>query len=276
MSNKTRWNNLAKGRTWVWVVIPLALVVIPILVAWTADILREWMGDWRDDAGVLAAALVALVLCVVILAEFAERYLPARVLAPLTDFPPRRVLLTTLSRCDNLVCRDGSFNVTDKDGASHALSGDLDQDTAPGAKLPQWTWQQTLRGARANRPKLERIVLAGSQDGSGTPEQIGLCRQFLGHYFPNAIVEPTSRPARFDDIEDVLEMLRNAIRRLNEAGYKDRDIIIDCTGGSKPASIAAALVTLDHPDLMFQYVGSNDKAGRVQAFNVTSTFLSAA
>lgn len=266
------WRNFAGGRAGVIVVILLALAVIPIPVAWMADILREWMGDRRDDAWVLALALVALLLLVVMLAKFAERYLPARVLSPQTDFSPRRVLLTTLSPCRNLVPQGRGFSVIDDKGDPHALSGDLGRDTDLATALPQWPWQQTLRGARKNHPALERIVLAGSQDGSGAPRQIELCRQFLGHYFPHAVIEPTHRPARFDDIEDVLDMLRDAIRRLNEAGYKDRDIIIDCTGGPKPTSIAAALVTLDHPDLMFQYVGSGEEAGRVCAFNVTSVF----
>jgi len=254
-------------------VILIPLVVIPITAGWIGDIGREWISTQRapDDAWLLGVALLALLAFTWTLFKFGRRYLPARVLRYQENFVPRKAMIAMLSDCTNLGEAGGRFTVSDAKKGPVTLSGDLDTDTDARSALPRWTWQQTLRAARANRPTLERIVLAGSKDASGTPEQTGLCRRFLTAYFPGVHIEATDRTPPFEDIEEIMDMLRHAIRQLNDAGYADRDIIIDCTGGQKPTSIAAALVTLDHPELMFQYMGGADSnAGKVFAFNVAS------
>jgi len=147
--------------------------------------------------------------------------------------------------------------------------------------LPQWTWQQTLRAAHYHRDELKKLVLVGSLNGSGKKQQLDLAYKFFSTYFPNKVVifgspvQPsgsydTRWQADFEDLDDLSELLRTILRELHKdtAGYTDHNIIIDCTGGFKVASIAAALVTLDRPDLMFQYVGTFENAGRLIGFNV--------
>lgn len=271
MANRKFGAITERGR--ILAVILLPLVAIPILAGWVGDITREWIGQGErpGDAWLLVAALCGLFVSTWVLFKFGRRYLPARVLRHQERFPPRQALITMLSPCNNLQQDDGAFSV--KENGSDIptrLSGRLKEDTAPRSGLPRWTWQQVLRGAQANVPALRRIVLAGSENASGRPEQLDLCRRFLGAYFPAVRIEAADRATNFEDIDDVMDMLRQAIRRLNDEGFTDRDIIIDCTGGPKPTSIAAALVTLDHPDLMFQYVSNESNNCRVFAFNVAS------
>lgn len=254
-------------------VILIPLVIIPITAGWIGDISREWISERSppDDAWLLAASTLALIFFTWILFKHGRRYLPARVLRYQESPPPRKAMIATISDCRNLKELDGAFIVTDAEKGAVPLSGSLEADTGTNSNLPRWSWQQTLRGARANRPALRRILLAGSRDASGQPAQIALCRRFLESYFPAVEITATERTAAFEDIEEVMDMLRHAIRQLNDEGYADKDIIIDCTGGQKPTSIAAALVTLDHPDLMFQYVAaSRENLSKVLAFNVAS------
>lgn len=270
-----------KDRLRIVLLIVLPLAVIPIAAGWTQEILKALMkGQESDDLWLLWLSLALLAVAIFFLLRFGRRYLPARVLKYDRNFSSRNAVVAMLSKCDNLKVSGEGFVIWEwvgigKDrqpGKEVSLPLDIEHDTSTSADppLPQWTWQQTLRAAKRNRDSLQHIVLVGSTNGSGTKDQLSLCERFLRAYFPDVKIEPLPATADFENIEQLMGLLKQAVGHLNDVGYPDRDIIVDCTGGQKTASIAAALVTLDHPDLMFQYVGTGASADKVLGFNVAS------
>ena len=212
---------------------------------------------------------------------------------------PRRVVIALLSLCDNIeepqVDEDPSnWKIKDnKEDRLVSLEGlTIDQLTDPEFKhpngnkeLPRWPWQQTLRAAwhHDRDGTLERLVLIGSLDeggsGSGTKEQLVLAEKFFSHYFPGKINIPAIKKlgfidkrwsAEFEDLDSLHKLLVKVLNEQREQGYFDENIIIDCTGGLKTTSIACALVTLDRPNLRFQYVGTNGLNGKIMGFNAVN------
>ena len=195
------------------------------------------------------------------------------------------MVVALLSPCVNLKqSENGEWQVIEKrdnNEIAHPLGKTLDKLVGKDSGLPQWPWQQILRAAYYHGDALQKLVLVGSLNGSGKKEQLDLAYEFFSTYFPGKVVI-LGRPALpggnydsrwqadFEDLEGLSKLLRTILRELykDTNSYTDHDIIIDCTGGLKVASIAAALVTLDRPDLMFQYVGTGENTGRLLGFNV--------
>jgi len=286
-------------RLFTLLLIPLA--VIPIFAGWVGDIAKDWFGGvelsgadpWLLGVGLAGTPLLALLILLT-----GRKLLGVEDIEESADVAPHRVLVALLSPCKNLIPpgpgEDASaWQVADRSRADPiSLAGlSLVQVIDPkyrqpdGSPLPQWSWQQTLRAAHHHGETLERLVLFGSEGegGSGAVEQLDLADRFFSHYFPGK-VHILGKPQRggagydshwqadFEKLADLRCLLKRMLKDLNKADYADADIIIDCTGGQKTASIACALVTLDRPDLMFQYVGTGPgpRTGKVIGFNVVT------
>jgi hypothetical protein len=263
----------------------LALAVVPILAGWVGDIAKDWItgtAPFPANLWLLALAFALLVLAVLVLVIKGRKLLPPRVLVQSPSFGQRRVIIALLSPCPNLRRGDdGHWEIQDKSGTWTGLSGKALADLVGKSDLPLWSWQQTLRGAHHHGAVLEWLVLVGSLGGSGTQGHLDMARDFFGTWFPGKVRvygEPkapggeydTRWQVDFEDLEGLDRLLRNILRELNRAGFDDADIVIDCTGGFKVTSIAAAMVTLDRPQLMFQYVGTGEHAGQVIGFDVST------
>jgi hypothetical protein len=140
-------------------------------------------------------------------------------------------------------------------------------------------WQQTLRAGyhHLKDGDLKTAILIGSREGSGTPEQLQLARDFFGDYFgvgnvPVRMIVPGlgGDERRTPDFENLTETYTALKLALDDAGRDDHDIIIDITAGQKTASVAATLVTLDREQVMFQYVGTGPHTGQLFGFNVST------
>lgn len=152
---------------------------------------------------------------------------------------------------------------------SHVLPATLPAALDVMAQLGQtkFAWEQLLRAIQVHVPGVQRVILIGSSGARGTAASFDTCRQMIAHYFPG--IDPASiqpREASFDALDDLLSVYRQII---GEEAPRKREIMIDVTGGTKVVSIAAAMVTLQHPEIEFQYVETEgDK--RVRSFNVVS------
>lgn len=287
-------------RLFTLLLIPLA--AIPIFAGWVGDIAKDWLGGvelsgadpWMFGIGLGGVLVLALVILMT-----GRKLLGVEDIEESADVGARRVVVALLSPCKNL-SPPGSgedpsaWRVKDirRSGTEAPLAGlglaqviDPEYRQSDGNPLPQWTWQQTLRAAHHHGETLERLVLIGSEGegGSGTTEQLDLADRFFSHYFSGK-VHILGKPHRdgagydshwqadFEKLDDLRRLLKRTLKDLQKAGYADADIIIDCTGGQKTASIACALITLDRPDLMFQYVGTGPgpRTGKVIGFNVAT------
>lgn len=271
----------------------LPLAVMPILANWVGDVGKGLLKDTAlggmGHAAMFWIGLAALLVLAALLLWMGHKLLPVNIIAQTPSFEQRRVVVALLSPCDVLEKTDGKWQVNVKDGQPIQLScKTLEQLVDKNCRLPNMTWQQTLRAANYHRVRLEKLVLVGSLGGSGTKKQLDQAREFFSTWFPGKVVAygspvqadddyDTRWQADFEDLAGLGKLLDNLLRELHKdtAGYSDRDIIIDCTGGFKTASIAAALATLHRPELMFQYVGTGEHAGRVTGFNVATGHVGA-
>lgn len=153
------------------------------------------------------------------------------------------------------------------DGFEHArklCSRDIRQDIerfANDEQLKHWPWLQQLRAVEPHLGTLQRVVLVGSKDGErirGTVHDLDDCRRFLKEYLPKLEIDDAPYFPNFEEINDLKYMVDRVIERVKKHGCEEKDVIFDVTGGTKTASIAVALSTLDRPEVDFQYVTQSD------------------
>lgn len=221
---------------------------------------------------------------VVILYQRRKTFLPVEVLHPgkLDEVKASEVLVLTMSNAAWVLTMDTdedkqrlqlSFEPTEKQRNGGQISQqlplleNLNDALLQMAELknPYYAWEQLLRALQGHKEKLQRVYLIGSNGDWGTAKRFDECRMLIHYYFPALKIDRfISKSANFESLDDLLCEYRKIIatehRHLNE-------LMIDVTGGTKVISIAAAIVTLEHTEIEFQYVEtSGDK--QIRTFNV--------
>lgn len=266
----------------IWLLIIL-LVLLPVFTAWIGDILKDaWTACWAEEGcssfSTVDLSLLAIAVSLAAAALYGVHRLGREFISPRivkqqqNDVQPHPVVIALLSPQKELTLHDGQWMLN-----NGPLSDNIRHLVDPGLKLSGFTWQQTLRAGHHHHKDgtLQKLLLIGSHGngGSGSGTALELAKAFFGHYFPGievlapGIQNPAIYSPDFEDLEATRAALKKAITL---CGAKDRDIIIDITGGQKTASIAATLVTLDRADLMFQYVGTGDNTGKIYGFDAVT------
>lgn len=144
------------------------------------------------------------------------------------------------------------------------------------------SWQQTIRGINHHvRWNDEEpvgfpdvcILLSGGENGSAKQWQD--FRRLLEQLYrglPNALmhiekVELSKQGLDFEVHDQVVRVLEAQLLAFGRRGRRG-EVMIDATGGQKPFSIAAAIVTLRSPEQRFQYVTN---AGKVTYYNAKAS-----
>ena len=227
----------------------------------------------------------------------------ARELAPVVDMEasprPVRCLILLLS-----VLRGGVPEMV------RSFAGPLDSACADEA-VASTTWGPPLVAIRHHlrptrpgaAPRLERVVVLGTDGANGSEVQLGGFRallakltdplgrpltdaagtgalrvqsaaEALGEAAPRAARTLDNAPCPFDlkrgvEMENLHQLVAvlDALHRLLEAEYGATEVIVDITGQGKPATAAAVAVAVLRPRRRFQYV-TQDRA-RVLAYDVT-------
>ena len=271
---KSRWN----------VAINIALAfAIMLLQSWFTDGIKgdelfPWLpggalkpghpASWWCLLGMLALSIA----CAVLLYQRRRSFLPVEVRRigqpDLVD--PRSVLVLLVSRPQWEWKPQQLSRMRGAERDCRPLPATLDEALAKMYALPrgeQFAWEQLLRAISPHASCRPRLILIGSSGNDGTAESFTDCRDMIAHYFPN--LDPTqieTRTASFESLDQLLNVYRKIVA--DNAGRKD-EIMIDVTGGTKVASIAAAMVTLQHPEVEFQYVETEGEK-RIRSFNVLS------
>ncbi|MBI4664149.1 MAG: hypothetical protein HY735_35585 [Verrucomicrobia bacterium] len=161
------------------------------------------------------------------------------------------------------------------------LSGKLADDirnNGPKALGWTWNWQQTLRAIEPHVPKVERVWMIGSEDNYLT-SALRLLRGYLPALSGDAVnLVPAVDLEKFDNLMLALRFillgaidpdelqsleignpalanfLRSHVAHLCES-YAAHEVAVDITGGIKIASVAGAVLTLNHA-VVCQYVQS--------------------
>ena len=123
-------------------------------------------------------------------------------------------------------------------------------------------WEMPLRAIAYHGEKLEKLIVLTSPQSS---KQFALFKELAFSFFKKnpkllSVLENVQEVKinDFEDIEEVFGALNTLYQRLNKEGYKDKDVIVDVTGGQKTVSIAGAFMTL-YRGREFQYISTNDK-----------------
>jgi hypothetical protein len=169
-------------------------------------------------------------------------------------------------------------------------TGNLDNDITMLEKMKAegqfWSWEMTLRGIQHHLKKLRVLLLVASKDSI---LQVHWLRNVLKQYpvlarvqilvlindngrtavrqCPDAKTLTKDNGWDFEDFNEQSEAFADALRLLNEGEVKaadgsrvrakDREIMIDFTGGQKPASVVAAAITFRRP-VQAEYVSTNE------------------
>lgn len=239
----------------------LGLVWVAMLTGnWTADGLKgealfsDWWPALKDYRLLISAAAALVFAATTVLLYHARRAFAFVQTLSQRKATPHRCLVLLVST-PNAVPADTRFPMRiEQDKRIVILEGRSLEEDIEALSAIRWNWQQMLRALVPHRTMLNRIYLIGSKDagGKGSFSHLPLCWNILHQYAGQAEVyqEP---PVDFQQFDQVVRAVNTIVEREIECGTRETDILVDVTGGTKTASIAAASVTLSS-QVKFQYV----------------------
>jgi hypothetical protein len=146
------------------------------------------------------------------------------------------------------------------------LTHDPDAD-ATSSGNPRWNMWQHLRAVQPHQAQLQALymlVTAASEPRFEFAQQ--LHRHYLG--LGEAVIRPPT-PVEEHNIQAQIDQVNQLVAQIKaeNPGVKDSDIMIDCTGGLKLSSIAAACATLNNP-IELQYVNTDPEDLSVKTYQL--------
>ncbi len=261
-------------------------------VGWLGDsikgevIFKAWLGE---STSAPAGLLLALIWCFAFgiwLYRDRHSFLPVRHLQEQGAPTARKVLVICVSKqfakikienedIEIIFSTSKSGNTVDK---SVHLTGNLNEDKENSLFTEtRWSWQQILRAVAHHMGQLEKVYLIGSCDSfttedkkvEGSSSDLHYCKAILEKY--GLTVEIILEAVNFENVAALNQVIEYTVRKASRGHIKQNDIIIDCTGGQKPTSIAAAMVTLQFPEIAFQYVQTGGPRKEVISYNIANS-----
>jgi hypothetical protein len=238
----------------------------------TEAIASALKGEAFFDAPVAVLFFVGFLLAFWWLYQERRTFLTTRLYWHEVDPHKALIILLTLP---NIVPQkaNGSFPwVLEKDGDRVILEGKSLENEAndPNLEKLRWNWQQLMRGILPHIGTLQVVYLLGSDgSGGGSFQYLGDAEELIKRYLSGVSVRRFVRPVDFEgDFEGLVDCLNQCVQEIQrECRIREKDIVIDVTGGQKTASIAGAMVTLN-TRVTFQYVSTTDPR-KVRAYDVT-------
>jgi len=118
------------------------------------------------------------------------------------------------------------------------------------------SWRMPVEAVKYHLPKLKKIVVITSPQSSEYLDNFKkLLESVFGEEIPGIVTE--KQISNFENMQEVFNILDEIYEELTKEGYRNKDAIIDITGGQKINSIAGALMTLLYNDREFQYISTN-------------------
>lgn len=118
-------------------------------------------------------------------------------------------------------------------------------------------WEMPVKAIEFHSPEV--LYVLTSQGHTGTHNLMHLFENTTKRLFPSLkIIEFKPGGIEFEDIKEVFNSIEKLYKEAKSNGFKEKDIIVDITGGQKTNSIAAAIATLSI-GRKFQYISTRDK-----------------
>lgn len=127
------------------------------------------------------------------------------------------------------------------------------------------SWQMANKAIEHHESQLLHLYVIPSKESAA---QFDLFERLVKGSYPKITVHRLSA-IDFENIDEVYEEVDHAYHLIKENGYKEKDIVLDITGGQKVTSIIGAIFSLGF-DRRFQYVSTKDK--RVLAYDLDYVF----
>ena len=220
------------------------LVLISIALSWIPDALSTFLPSGKKGSffmlGISFLILIGLYLFAVYQASGVE--------FDVFEAPPgrKRILVIFLSKLNESVLNDIRRII---------------EDLKNGKKLPEnfdfnifKSWRMPYEAVKYHIPRLEKLVVVTSKDSSA---QFPLFKELMNLIFNNKMEIEERKLKSFESVKEIFKEIDSIYKNLKERGIKERDVIIDVTGGQKTNSIAAAFMTLYY-DREFQYVSTQN------------------
>ena len=257
---------------------PLLLAAFSLFVivggGWVGDMLKGDCLEFRGarscatqsmDLVGLSVGLFVFFVGAIGLYRAGRAYLPVRHLRSRKDAPGRPTLIAAISTFTRGtdVADDGTTVIRLPGSAGPAvavtLTGNIDADIEALGAFNN-NIQHFLRAVRPHaKAGLQQVFLLGSAGNQGSARLRTKYAAVLRQYAPDITVHVDSPAIDFENIDDMYKAIADTLKGIvggDETAAAD--IVVDVTGGQKTASIAAALSTLKHENLEFQYVSTLD------------------
>jgi hypothetical protein len=137
----------------------------------------------------------------------------------------------------------------------------LSEQSAKRETLDGTTWEMPLKAIEFHKSRIETLYLFTSSGSKGTTTDSDLFVRLVNALYPGiSVAELVPGGVDFENIKEIFSAVEDLYGDAVAQGYKEKDVLVDITGGKKPNSIAASIATLA-AGRKFQYI-SEDKVVR--------------
>ena len=222
--------------------------------------LCDWFNLFRNPLYGLLGACVLFSLASYGLYLFRHAFAPVQSLSKHLCDPHKSLILfvSTPSPGTKLACSGKEWTLSFADEKKITFGSDLCTDIAALDKLVdyRWNWQQLMRAIRPHKNSICLLHLVGSEGQGGSFSHLHTCKDWLKGYLPDIEITTNEEPGiDFQDFNAIIHHIHATIAGQKERPLqlRDSDMVIDVTGGTSMASVAAAASTLNSR-VTFQYV----------------------
>ncbi|SMO71300.1 CRISPR-associated protein (Cas_Cas02710) [Balnearium lithotrophicum] len=221
--------------------------LLSIVAGWIPDGLNEFFFE-KDAKGIILFGIAIFILTILILCAYK---LSEELEYDIYEEEPekRKVLILFLS--DNKPNKDQIEEIIQSLKEISNLEEKIEKIQNSDIK----NWRMPLEAIKFHLPKLEKIIVVTSPSSS---KKFNLFRLLSETVFNKKLNFVEKKAADFESVKHIFNLIRKTFEELEKENYKDKDIIIDVTGGTKPVSIAGALTTSYYPSRKFQYISNVD------------------
>jgi len=220
----------------------LILILVSISLSWIPDALSTFLPSGKEGSLLMLGTSFLILLG---LYFFAVRY-ASEVEFDVFEAPPdkKRALILFLSDLRN---EESVKKVIEnlKTGKASLKNFDLNRFER---------WRMPYEAISYHLPKLENVVVITSNRSS---PQFSTFKELVRTVFPKDLNVEERKLKSFESVKEIFKEIDSIYKDLKNRGIKERDVIIDVTGGQKTNSIAAAFMTLYY-DREFQYVSTQN------------------
>ncbi len=234
----------------------IVFVALSLVAGWIPDGLSEIISARFSHDGNLVKGIFLFasgLLILGILTFLGWRYSEEAKYEVFEDFPEKKkVLIPFLSNV-----RGNEKTVMDEIEKLRELSTVEEKIEKVNESSTIKSWRMPLEAIKYHKPRLERVIVITSDKSSKHFNAFKeLLKEVFGKEVSDMLVE--KKVKSFENIKELFNALNEIYKELREDKFRDRDTIIDITGGQKTSSVAAAFMTAYYSDREFEYVSTED------------------